>query len=165
MRVTPKINDSPAPTKNRPDAAARPLSAWNATASRVIAATPFASPSPLVGEGWGGGSGGCVATVRYGTTPTPVPSPAEPRYSEGSAIQQSDRSRQQPTSVGGGEKRRIRSSTRTSVQESQLIVINRPHSAGRSFFTSASGGSTAAPSTYLKSTMMGLPSLSASLPT
>jgi hypothetical protein len=29
--------------------------------------------------------------------------PAEPRYSEGSATQQSDRSRQQPTSVGGGE--------------------------------------------------------------
>jgi cobaltochelatase CobN len=28
--------------------------------------------------------------------------PAEPRYSEGSATQQSDRSRQQPTSVGGG---------------------------------------------------------------
>jgi len=36
-------------------------------------------------------------------TPTPDPSPAEPRYSEGSATQQSDRSRQQPTSVGGGE--------------------------------------------------------------
>jgi alpha-D-ribose 1-methylphosphonate 5-triphosphate synthase subunit PhnI len=31
-------------------------------------------------------------------------SPAEPRYSEGSATQQSDRSRQQPTSVGGGER-------------------------------------------------------------
>jgi Fe-S oxidoreductase len=29
--------------------------------------------------------------------------PAEPRYSEGSATQQSDRNRQQPTSVGGGE--------------------------------------------------------------
>jgi hypothetical protein len=27
MRVTPKINDSPAPTKNRPEAAASPLSA------------------------------------------------------------------------------------------------------------------------------------------
>ena len=32
------------------------------------------------------------------------PSPAEPRYSEGSATQQSDRNRQQPISVGGGEK-------------------------------------------------------------
>src|SRR5262249_21187193 len=31
--------------------------------------------------------------------------PAEPRYSEGSATQQSDRSRQQPTSVGGGADR------------------------------------------------------------
>jgi hypothetical protein len=36
---------------------------------------------------------------------------------------------------------------------------------GRSFLTSASEGSTAAPSTYLKSTMIGLPSLSAVLPT
>src|SRR5262249_22777466 len=41
----------------------------------------------------------------------------------------------------------------------------RPHSTGRSFFTSASEGSTAAPSTYLKSTIMGLPSFCASLPT
>ena len=55
----------------------------------------------------GGGSGWGV--VRRGTvvphlpTPTPDPSPAEPRFSEGSATQQSDRSRQQPTSVGGGE--------------------------------------------------------------
>ena len=37
------------------------------------------------------------------TISPPDPSPAEPRYSEGSATQQSDRSRQQPTSVGGGE--------------------------------------------------------------
>src|SRR5258708_1816729 len=29
--------------------------------------------------------------------------PADPRYSEGSATQQGDRSRQRPTSVGGGE--------------------------------------------------------------
>src|SRR5258708_36797179 len=36
MRVTPKTSDNPAPTKNRLDAAASPLSAWNATASRVI---------------------------------------------------------------------------------------------------------------------------------
>jgi glycyl-tRNA synthetase beta chain len=42
--------------------------------------------------------------VPHTTTPTPDPSPAEPRYSEGSATQQSDRSRQQPTSIGGGEK-------------------------------------------------------------
>jgi 16S rRNA (adenine1518-N6/adenine1519-N6)-dimethyltransferase len=35
------------------------------------------------------------------------PSPAEPRCSEGSATQQSDRSLQQPTSVGGGGKARI----------------------------------------------------------
>jgi carbon-monoxide dehydrogenase small subunit len=60
------------------------------------------SPSPLVGEGRGSGGGGTA--VPHTTTPTPDPSPAEPRYSEGSATQQSDRSRQQPTSVGGGEK-------------------------------------------------------------
>src|SRR5215471_6105640 len=51
------------------------------------------------GMGWG--------VVPRGKTvprsPTPDPSPAEPRCSEGSATQQSDRSRQQPTSVGGGE--------------------------------------------------------------
>jgi DNA ligase-associated metallophosphoesterase len=57
-----------------------------------------------LGEGRGGGSGDCGPTVPLSPTPTPGPSPAEPRYSEGSATQQSDRSRQQPTSVGGGEK-------------------------------------------------------------
>jgi tetraacyldisaccharide 4'-kinase len=55
----------------------------------------------------GGGSGWGVAPwgigVPTGSTPTPDPSPAEPRYSEGSATQENDRSRQQPTSVGGGE--------------------------------------------------------------
>jgi Cobalamin synthesis G C-terminus len=34
-----------------------------------------AAPSPLVGEGWGGGSGRCGAVVPPGTTPTPDPSP------------------------------------------------------------------------------------------
>ena len=46
----------------------------------------------------------------------PAPSPAEPRYSEGSATQQSDRSRQQPTSVGGGEK-----------ENATRIVANLPY--------------------------------------
>src|SRR6266478_4214627 len=63
-----------------------------------------ASPSPLVGEGRGGGSGDLGAEVPHSPTPTPDPSPAEPRYNEGSATKKSDRSRQQPTSVGGGEK-------------------------------------------------------------
>jgi uncharacterized membrane protein len=63
-----------------------------------------ASPSPLVGEGRGGGSRDCGPNVPHSSTPIPDPSPAEPRYSEGSATQQSDRSRQQPTSIGGGEK-------------------------------------------------------------
>jgi len=71
----------------------------------VLASSPLVpSPSPLVGEGRGGGSGGEGTTVPHSTTPTPDPSPAEPRYSEGSATQQSDRSRQQPTSIGGGGK-------------------------------------------------------------
>jgi 3',5'-cyclic AMP phosphodiesterase CpdA len=46
-----------------------------------------------------GPMGAGLSGVRAATTP----SPAEPRYSQGSATQQSDRSRQQPTSVGGGE--------------------------------------------------------------
>jgi methylmalonyl-CoA mutase len=57
-----------------------------------------------LGEGRGGGSGGSATHVPHSTTPTPDPSPAEPGYSRGSATQNSDRSRQQPTSVGGGEK-------------------------------------------------------------
>jgi len=72
---------------------------------RAPAVRPAPSPSPLVGEGRGGGSRGYGSAVPRGTTPTP--SPAEPRCSEGSATQLSDRSRQQPTSVGGGEKARI----------------------------------------------------------
>jgi len=34
-----------------------------------------AAPSPLVGEGWGGGSGGCGNVVPPLATPTPIPSP------------------------------------------------------------------------------------------
>jgi 23S rRNA U2552 (ribose-2'-O)-methylase RlmE/FtsJ len=60
-----------------------------------------ATPSPLVGEGRGGGSRDYGAEVPHG--PTPDPASAESRHSEGSATQQSDRSRQQPTLVGGGE--------------------------------------------------------------
>jgi hypothetical protein len=68
---------------------------------------------PLEGEGrtaagspgWGDGDAASAEAL----SPPPGPlaradlPPAEPRYSEGSATQQSDRSRQQPTSVGGGE--------------------------------------------------------------
>src|SRR6516162_2432658 len=54
MRVTPKISDSPAPTRNRLDAAASPLSAWKRTASRLIPwpphLAPLAPPFPLRGE-------------------------------------------------------------------------------------------------------------------
>ena len=71
---------------------------------RVADSRGVRSPSPLVGEGRGGGSSRGALSVPNLPTPTPDPSPAEPRYSEGSATRQSDRSRQQPTSVGGGEK-------------------------------------------------------------
>src|SRR6188474_1240952 len=48
MRETPKISDRPAPTKNRPEADASPLSAWNRKASNDISADRelrFASPT------------------------------------------------------------------------------------------------------------------------
>jgi 4,5-dihydroxyphthalate decarboxylase len=67
-------------------------------------AATTSAPSPLVGEGRGGGSGGLGAGVPQTPTPTPDPSPAEPAYTRGSATSLSDRSRVDPTSVGGGEK-------------------------------------------------------------
>ena len=76
---------------------------------------------PLQGEGrtaegspgWGGGGavydGDAVRAEALSPPPGPLTRadlpPAEPRYSEGSATQQSDRSRQQPTSVGRGDPR------------------------------------------------------------
>src|SRR5215468_2177098 len=73
-------------------------------AAAAAAPTPaYAALSPPVREGQG--RGGDVAPPL--ATPTPDPSPAEPRYSEGSATQQSERSRQQPTSVGRGELGRV----------------------------------------------------------
>ncbi len=78
---------------------------------------------PLQGEGrtaegrpgWGDGSAADDGDASYAEALSPPPGPltradlppAEPRYSEGSATQQSDRSRQQPTSVGGGDSRRL----------------------------------------------------------
>jgi len=60
-----------------------------------------------VGVGRGGGSAEKAQRCLNSSTPTPGPSPAEPRYSEGSAIQKSDPSRQQPTWIGGGGPIRI----------------------------------------------------------
>jgi ATP-dependent helicase/nuclease subunit A len=76
---------------------------------------------PLKGEGrtaegspgWGGSEAADDSDAVFVEPPSPPPvpltradlPPAEPRYSEGSATQQSDRSRQQPTSVGGGDPR------------------------------------------------------------
>jgi 8-oxo-dGTP pyrophosphatase MutT (NUDIX family) len=70
----------------------------------VLGVRPSA-PSPPVGEGRGGGSRNGARPRLNSSTPTPDPSPAEPRYSEGSATHESDPSRQQPTWIGGGEKR------------------------------------------------------------
>jgi len=39
--------------------------------------THHAAPSPLVGEGWGGGSESCGPALPYTQTPTPDPSPPE----------------------------------------------------------------------------------------
>src|SRR5229473_1798933 len=61
--------------------------------------------SPLGDPGWGDSD----AAFAEALSPPPGPlkradlPPAEPHCSEGSATQQSDRSRQQPTSVGGGD--------------------------------------------------------------
>ena len=68
---------------------------------------PFAAEgSPGWGDGEAAGDGGAVYVEALSPPPGPLTRadlpPAEPRYSEGSATQQSDRSRQQPTSVGGG---------------------------------------------------------------
>jgi hypothetical protein len=96
-------------------------------------ATPaLSSPSPLVGEGRSGGSQGCDGDVPHPATPTPDSSPAEPRYSEGSAPQQSDRSRQQPTSVGGGEKNAHRASCNRPAAR-QLTRADCPPQALRSW--------------------------------
>src|SRR5882762_7104868 len=79
------------------------------------------SHPPLEGEGrtaegspgWGdtdaGGNGDAAYVEALSPPPGPLTRadlpPAEPRSSEGSATRQSDRSRQQPTSVGGGDSR------------------------------------------------------------
>jgi len=62
--------------------------------------------------------------VPHTTTPTPDPSPAEPRYSEGSATQQSDRSRQQPTSVGGGEEPAAPSRRKPAPTRGRVVAID-----------------------------------------
>src|SRR6266853_6595307 len=43
--------------------------------SNMAAIRPYRTPSPVVGEGWGGGSGNDATEVPHSTTPTPDPSP------------------------------------------------------------------------------------------
>jgi ATP-dependent helicase HrpB len=64
------------------------------------------SPSPLAGEGRGGGASIPASKAPTGATPTPDSSPAETAYTRVSAAQLSGRNRQQPISIGGGERRR-----------------------------------------------------------
>jgi len=88
-------------------AAALAWFAWRGPRERPVQPHP-----PLQGEGrtaeggpgWGDGDATFAAPLPPPPGPLTRPDlpPAEPRNSEGSAIQQSDRSRQQPTSVGGG---------------------------------------------------------------
>jgi len=85
------INEKPRGTGGGQEASPAPEGGVIAYGAATLA------PSPLVGAERPG------TAVPPRPTPTPDPSPAEPRRSEGSAFQQSDRSRQQPTSVGGGE--------------------------------------------------------------
>src|SRR4051812_4127335 len=121
MRVTPKISDSPAATRNRPEAVDSPLRAWKRKAEGVIGFYP----SPEGGgwlrakraDGWG--------FIESIPPPGPLRGPPSPKTGRDKNYQFD--------------------------------------SAGRSFLTSASDGSTEAPSTYLKSTMVPLPFSSASL--
>jgi len=79
---------------------------------RVVACVMASGHPPLEGEGRtaggspGWGDGDAAYADRLSPPPRPLARadlpPAEPRYSEGSATQQSGRSWQQPTSVGGG---------------------------------------------------------------
>ena len=77
------------------------------------------------GLGWGVGPRGTVMPL--GSTPTPDPSPAEPRYSEGSATEQNDRSRQQPTSIGGGEESAVASTANLADRFHETGVIPGRH--------------------------------------
>jgi G3E family GTPase len=107
------------------DLALRPGSSLGAGAA-IACGAAVSSPSPLVGEGRGGGAGLLAPKVPTGTTPTRDPSPAEPRYSEGSATQQSDRNRQQPISVGGGEQVGVAAADRASLDalRARLHALN-----------------------------------------
>ena len=80
-----------------------------------------------LGEGRGEGSRSSGNVVPS----PPTPSPAEPRYSEGSAARQSDRSRQQPTSIGGGERRAARAADKSKIAIGYFSCDFRNHSVSR----------------------------------
>src|SRR6266849_786028 len=65
------------------------------------------SSPPPCGEGSGVGVGGGDTSVPRGTTPHPIPPPAETAYTRVSATHQSDRNRQQPISIRGRESTRL----------------------------------------------------------
>ena len=90
------------------------------------------SPSPLVGEGRGGGWCPRGTVVSYSSTPTPDPSPAETAYTRVSVTQLSDRNRQQPISIGGGEQRSAATSDADTVLE--VENLNAWYGAARVLF-------------------------------
>jgi ATP-dependent helicase/nuclease subunit A len=110
---------------------------------RKTAAPAPSAPSPRL-RGEGRGEGGSPQARTRGDAPSPdlspqagrgegcspsrFTSPAEPRYSKGSATQQTDRSRQQPTSVGGGEKKLPAWLTSPAPAESGGSVVVSPSS-------------------------------------
>src|SRR5215813_1079451 len=64
------------------------------------------SSPPPCGEGLGVGVGEWATSVLRGTTPHPIPPPAETAHTRVSATRKSDRNRQQPISIGGRESKR-----------------------------------------------------------
>jgi methylmalonyl-CoA mutase len=115
-RAVARRQDALTGTSEFPDIAETPVAVLAPSPQSKSAVADFDhshdGPKPAytrfrLGEGRGGGSGVLGASVPHSATPTPDPSPAEPGFSRGSATHKSDRNRQQPISVGGGEKKAV----------------------------------------------------------
>src|SRR5262249_11183627 len=114
------------------------------------------------------GSAGCISSeallnwnyLKLGRTSTPVilENPSCPPLGRRKSDSPTSAARGRHLSLGGD--RCARMASRSIPRRNQFIAA-----AGRSFFTSSSDGITLAPSTYLKSDIVPLPSFSAILPT